>query len=55
MAGLGRLLQLAGLTIPLLAVMAELNGNIRVGQLLMFLVASVCLFWIGHVIRPRGE
>jgi hypothetical protein len=53
MNGLGRLLQIAGLTIPLLAIFAQLERRISVGQLLTFLIAAMCLFWIGHLIRPR--
>lgn len=55
MNGLGRLLQIAGLAIPLLAVFAQLEQRISVGQMLTFLVAAMCLFWIGHLIRPRSE
>jgi hypothetical protein len=55
MNGLGRLLQIAGLTIPLLAIFAQLERRITVGQLLTFLIAAMCLFWIGHLIRPRSE
>ena len=55
MDAIARMLQLAGLTIPLLAVLAQLNEAISVGQLLMFLVAAVCLFYIGHVLRGGGQ
>jgi hypothetical protein len=55
MDAIARMLQLAGLAIPLLAVLAQLNEAISVGQLLMFLVASVCLFYIGHVLRGGGQ
>lgn len=51
MAAIARLLQLAGLTIPLLAILAELNHSITLGQMLMFLVVSICLFSIGHLIE----
>ncbi len=53
MNALGRLLQIAGLTVPLLAIFAQLEGRISVGQLLTFVVAAMCLFWIGQLIRPH--
>ncbi len=55
MNAVGRILQIAGLTVPLLAVFAQLEGRISVGQLLTFLVAAMCLFWIGQLVRPRGS
>lgn len=53
-SALGRLLQIAGLVVPLLAIIAQLEGRISVGQMLTFLVAAMCLFWIGRLIQPRG-
>jgi hypothetical protein len=53
-SALGRLLQIAGLVVPLLAIFAQLEGRISVGQLLMFLVAAMCLFWIGSLVQPRS-
>lgn len=46
-----RFLQLAGLTIPPLAIMAQLNGNIKPGPMLQFLVVSVALFSIGYFLQ----
>jgi len=51
MRALGRLLQLAGLSIPPLAIVAQLAQSISVGQMLTFLVASVAAFWIGHILE----
>ena len=53
MSGLGRILQLAGLTIPLLAIFAQLAGSISVRDLLMFMIAALCLFWIGQLIQSK--
>ena len=46
-----KLLQLAGLTIPPLAMVAQLNENIRAGQMLQFLVVAVCLFTTGYLLQ----
>jgi hypothetical protein len=46
-----RLLQLVGLTVPLLAFFAQLNEQITLGQMLGFLVVSVGLFTLGYLIQ----
>ena len=51
MYAVARFLQLAGLTIPLLAIMAQLNGSIKPGPMLQFLVVSVALFSIGYLLQ----
>lgn len=51
MASLARLLQLAGLTVPPLAIIAELNHSISLGQMLGFLVVAICLFSLGHLLQ----
>lgn len=51
MRALGRLMQIAGLTIPLLAIVAQLNESITLGQMLLFLVAAVSAFWIGRIVE----
>jgi hypothetical protein len=48
---LARLLQIAGLTIPPLAMVAQLMERIRAGQMLQFLVVSVCLFTTGYLLQ----
>jgi hypothetical protein len=48
---IARLLQLAGLTIPPLAMIAQLMERIRAGQMLQFLVVSVCLFSAGYLLQ----
>lgn len=48
---LTRLLQMAGLTIPLLAIVAQLNEAITLGQMLGFLVVSMLLFSIGYMLQ----
>jgi hypothetical protein len=51
---LARLLQLAGLTIPPLAMVAQLMNRIRAGQMLQFLVVAVCLFSAGYILQVYG-
>jgi hypothetical protein len=48
---LARMLQLAGLTIPLLAIVAQLMERISLGQMLGFLVVSIALFAIGNLLQ----
>jgi hypothetical protein len=53
---LARFLQVLGLTIPLLAIVAQLNERITLGQMLGFLVAAMIVFIIGHTLqRYSGE
>ncbi len=52
---LARLLQLVGLAIPPLAMVAQLGEKISAGQMLQFLVVSVCLFGTGYLLQQyRG-
>lgn len=51
MYAVARFLQVAGLTIPLLAIMAQLNGKIKPGPMLQFLVVSVALFSVGYLLQ----
>ena len=51
MQHLARLLQLAGLTVPPLALLAQLNKSITAGQMLGFLVASICMFSLGYLLQ----
>jgi hypothetical protein len=48
---LARLLQLAGLTIPPLAVIAQLMERIKASQMLLFLFVSVGLFTAGYLLQ----
>lgn len=48
---LARILQIVGLVIPPLAIMAQLNESITLGQMLQFLVASICVFMIGQLLQ----
>ena len=48
---LGKLLQIAGLSIPPLSIVAQLNESISQGQMLVFLVAAACAFWIGRIVE----
>jgi hypothetical protein len=51
MYSVGRFLQLVGLTIPLLAIVAQLNENITLAQMLGFLVVAMAVFGIGHLLQ----
>jgi hypothetical protein len=51
---LARLLQIAGLTIPPVAIVAQLSNSISVGALLGFLVVSVVLFYMGRLLQSGG-
>ncbi len=51
MGALGRLLQIVGLTILPLALVAQLAGSISSGQELQFLVAGACVFGVGYVLQ----
>lgn len=46
-----RFLQLVGLTIPLLAIVAQLQNAIKANTMLGFLVASVLIFSIGYMLQ----
>jgi hypothetical protein len=46
-----RLLQIAGLTIPPLSIIAQLSNTISLGQMLGFLVVSVCMFSLGYLLQ----
>ncbi len=46
-----RFLQMVGLTIPVLAIVAQLNQAISAGKMLGFLVVSVLVFCIGYLLQ----
>ncbi len=48
---LARLLQLAGLVIPPLAMAAQLNETISTGRMLQFLMMAIGLFILGHTMQ----
>jgi hypothetical protein len=54
MYSIARMLQLAGLTIPPLAIIAQLSEQIKASQMLLFLAVSVCLFLIGYLLQLYG-
>lgn len=51
MYALSRLLQIAGLILLPLAMIAQLNQAITLGAMLRFLVVGVCLFSIGYILQ----
>ena len=48
---LGRTLQLVGLVIPPLAIVAQLSESISLGQMLQFLLVSVGIFTLGYLVE----
>ena len=55
MKALGRLLQVIGLTLPLLSIIMQLMNAIKANQMLVMLVASVCAFMIGRIMEGYGK
>lgn len=56
MRPIARFLQFAGLTVPPLALVAQLLEHITTGQMLRFLMVSVCLFTMGYLLQQyTGE
>lgn len=51
MYSVARFLQIVGLTIPPLAIVAQLMERISLGQMLGFLVAAMAFFGIGHLMQ----
>jgi hypothetical protein len=51
MQSVGRLLQLLGLAIPPLAMIAQLANRIRANQMLQFLAVAVCVFGTGYLLQ----
>ena len=47
--------QRLGLILPAFAIILELNHTISLGQMLIILVASVCLFGIGRILEGYGQ
>jgi hypothetical protein len=53
---IGRFLQLVGLSIPPLAMVAQLRGDISAGKMLSFLFVAVCVFLLGYGLQQhRGD
>lgn len=51
MKTIGRFAQVLGLALPAIAVVLELGHVIRLGQMLVMLVAAVCCFGIGRILE----
>jgi hypothetical protein len=45
------LLQIVGLAIPPVAIIAQLSNSITLGQMLGFVVVAVCVFYIGNLLQ----
>jgi hypothetical protein len=54
MYALARFLQLVGLTIPPLAIVAQLAESISLGQMLGFLIVGVVAFSIGYLLQTNA-
>jgi hypothetical protein len=55
MRAFGKNLQLIGLTLPLLSIVLQLMEVIKANQMLVMLVASVCLFFIGRIVEGYAK
>lgn len=51
MRSICRILQHAGLIALPLGMVLELTGTIRLGQMLLVMVAGACAFWIGRILE----
>jgi hypothetical protein len=51
MYALARTLQLVGLAIPPLSIMAQLSESISLGQMLQFLMVAVGIFTVGYLLQ----
>jgi hypothetical protein len=51
MYSLGRLLQLVGLAIPPISIIAQLNQQITLRQMLGFLAVSIGIFCAGYLLQ----
>jgi EamA domain-containing membrane protein RarD len=51
MQPLGRFLQFVGLTIPPLAMIAQLGEHISAGKMLQFLLVAVGVFMLGYTMQ----
>ena len=54
MHAVARFLQLVGLAIPPLAMVAQLNGDISTGPMLQFLCMAVGVFVLGYALQRYG-
>ena len=52
---IGQSAQRLGLIFPAFAIILELNHAISLGQMLIMLVASICLFGIGRILEGYGQ
>jgi hypothetical protein len=48
---LGRLLQIVGLSLPILAIVMQVMEQVSVGQMLVMWVAAMCTFYIGRIME----
>ena len=46
-----RFLQIVGLAIPPLAIMAQLSNSITLAQMLQFLMVAVGIFFVGYLLQ----
>ncbi|MFM8283953.1 MAG: hypothetical protein ACKOCW_10410 [Planctomycetaceae bacterium] len=51
---IGKLGQLIGLGLPVMAVMLQLGNAISASRMLAMLLTAVCCFWIGRIVEGYG-
>ncbi|MCH2114977.1 MAG: hypothetical protein MK171_08720 [Pirellulales bacterium] len=54
MHALARLMQMFGLAIPPLVMVAQFNGAIKTGEMLQFLCVAVGVFVLGYTLQRYG-
>ena len=47
----GKAMQLVGLIVPVASILAQLTQAITAGQMLLFLAASCCAFYLGRLLE----
>lgn len=52
---LGRALQVAGLTVPPLAIAAQLADRVGLGVSLLIAGVGILIFYVGYVVQARSQ
>jgi len=47
----GRFLQIAGLSLPILAIFMQITDQVSVGKMLVMAVAAIAMFYIGRILE----
>ena len=51
MRAIGKTLQIVGLALPPLGIVAQLSNAVSLGQMLAMLLAGVCAFYLGRMME----